>query len=52
MEQQFDSLKEEELEQLNKDFETKVKDYQEKIIEMEKAKKEAIEEADHKVRDA
>ena len=31
---------------MNKDFETKVKDYQEKIVEMERAKKEAIEEAD------
>ena len=48
----FDALKEEELEQLNKDFEIREENYVKQLDEKEKWANEAIDEADVRVRDA
>jgi len=52
LEKQFDSLKEEELEQLHKEFAQKEAELRDNILENEKRAKEAIEQAEINVRDA
>ena len=52
MKQQFDSIKEEEIEQLNLEFEEKEMELRKNIDENQKKAEEAIETAAHEVRDA
>ena len=52
LEKQFDTLKDEELEQLNKEFAAKEAELRDNIVDNEKRAKEAIEQAEIHVRDA